>query len=1128
MKRLISLIIAAIICFQLYPCAIAEAETGVLQFSDDFSGGLAGWDIEKKQFRTIGLEAALYNDNETLCTAKVAGETTLWGAVTVTFGINILKSNGGNFQLRLRNGGGEYFTLLLRPDNVKSFRYLYKGSSSSKNETSFSGNCSLLTGIKYQIKVIHSDEVTSVYVKSENDDAYTLAGKIDAAFSSTGSVSISTTKLKCKITDFKIYNDNTGSFYFENKMIKAKQGEKITVRPVNHTGKTANITYTSSDSEIISVDENGELSFLSGGNAVITASTYVDGIKYEDCFDAICTGVLSTFGFNGTTEKMYVGDVLNLCAVIRPDNVENKRIIWTSSDTSVAEIGGEMDDEKSIIAKAPGTAYISIQSVDNPYKKRTLTLIVDQPPEEILDVTFERDTYKREIPEKYFGMHSNPLKNISANKSDMISRETELAGLYKDLKLDFTRFMLNSFDWETGKYPDAASDIPSYTMEDIFTAGNEANIPYVIAVGDNDSSEKIIAMIKKIKTITNKPIYIEMGNESWDIDHSVHFPTVEDFANRVKAVYTAVKGFDENIKISVPVYEWEACETAKNDTSGSPQKARFAAWNDGLLAISDYYDAIVVHRYSVPLSWEKKTNTKLMDGFYNMMLSDSKDFSDLEENFAGKEIWITEFGDLPDIFSFCKSYGYYYDNDSKYYNIQSESERTRLQYSKSVGNAVGYATRLMNFLNTPSVTMASYHSFDDPQCFGVIQGDDKLPNWYMFDKMGDVLDKSTHYYKLNPDTDSKLTAYGFGSKNEIKTVVFSNMSNQTASVKIKDYKIKKQWSYGSHNPLPDFGTYEMESYTQLPSELPFPIEYNTSAEDCVNVGAYSITVAEVYCDEIGIDPDLDVNFRNGEISFDGVTTTGILHDGEFYLVGYKNIETTRKYNDAIIEFDFKFINGERLDFKFNLQKDESGIKQYYNQIFFFADKSLYDKGRKISVSEDGKMGDTRIQNDFIFEKNVNYRFKIVKNGKSISLYYRNLDLENSKYIFIETYTHKFINDEQGTIMITAETSGASQMIAPLRLKVYDISNTSQMQIRNVSLSANHLTCDVYPFGATENAHIYAALYEGTRLAEIYSGEVKYNEYKTTVNFTTENADSVKIFTWKQGTQMPMSETFELN
>ncbi len=616
MKKLLAAMLSMTLCIQslsLLICpSVAAQESGVLQFSDDFSGGLAGWSISKKQFVTIGDEAALYNDNLSTCTAHVAGETTKWGAATVTFGVNFSESNGGALQLRLRNCLTEYFTLLIRPGNNKSFRYNYKNSEGSKSETVFSGGYSLAVGVDYDIKVIHSDTKTEVYFKEAADSDYVLAGSVDISFTQKGSVYVASSNVMCRLTDFKLYNDAPGSFYFENKLQKAKAGSAITVQPVNNTGLSMDITYSSSNPDAVSVDENGKLTFISSGNAVITASGVADGVTYSDSFDAVSTGVITTFGFNGTSAELFVGDTYNVCAVIRPDNVENKRITWESSDSDILEIVGKMDDEKSIIAKAAGTAYITIRAADTDYKGRyregTLEVTV-KPLPDTLDVTFSEDGYVREIPHDYYGMHQNPLAYTASNsdKAAVIENEEKYADYYTDLKLDFIRFMLSEFDWEAGKFPAASSDMPSYSMSDIYTASRRADIPYVIAVGDNDSADKVVAMIEEIKNVTNQPIYIEMGNESWDIDHAKHFESVEDVAERTKEVYTQVKQLDENIKISVPVYEWAVCENTKTMENPSEQQKRFATWNDGLLEIKDYFVAVVIHRYSDTVSWAKNT-----------------------------------------------------------------------------------------------------------------------------------------------------------------------------------------------------------------------------------------------------------------------------------------------------------------------------------------------------------------------------------------------------------------------------------------------------------------------------------------------------------------------------------------
>ena len=183
------------------------------------------------------------------------------------------------------------------------------------------------------------------------------------------------------------------------------------------------ITYSSSDSSVVSVDESGKLTFLTGGSAVITAKGSIGDIVYSDSFDVISTGNIKTFGFNGVEEELFVGEAYNICAVIRPDNVENKRIILTTSDSDMLQIVGKMDDEKTLIAKKAGIVYVTIESVDNPGKKDVLKVTIKEVPKEVSEVSFSQDGYIGEIPQYYFGMHSNRLNAISADKNEMLEKE---------------------------------------------------------------------------------------------------------------------------------------------------------------------------------------------------------------------------------------------------------------------------------------------------------------------------------------------------------------------------------------------------------------------------------------------------------------------------------------------------------------------------------------------------------------------------------------------------------------------------------------------------------------------------------------------------------------------------------
>ena len=41
-KKVMAILMSMLFCIQLFPEVLAEEENGILQFADDFSGGLAG------------------------------------------------------------------------------------------------------------------------------------------------------------------------------------------------------------------------------------------------------------------------------------------------------------------------------------------------------------------------------------------------------------------------------------------------------------------------------------------------------------------------------------------------------------------------------------------------------------------------------------------------------------------------------------------------------------------------------------------------------------------------------------------------------------------------------------------------------------------------------------------------------------------------------------------------------------------------------------------------------------------------------------------------------------------------------------------------------------------------------
>lgn len=132
-----------------------------------------------------------------------------------------------------------------------------------------------------------------------------------------------------------------------------------TVSPVNATNK--NVTWLSSDTSVITVDNAGKVTALSNGNATITVTT-ADGNKTASCIVTVTTPAVSVISvsLNKNTSGLIIGDTDTLIATINPMSASNKNIAWSSSNTLVATV----DNAGKVTALSNGSATITVTTTD--------------------------------------------------------------------------------------------------------------------------------------------------------------------------------------------------------------------------------------------------------------------------------------------------------------------------------------------------------------------------------------------------------------------------------------------------------------------------------------------------------------------------------------------------------------------------------------------------------------------------------------------------------------------------------------------------------------------------------------------------------------------------------------------
>ena len=129
-----------------------------------------------------------------------------------------------------------------------------------------------------------------------------------------------------------------------------------TFLPVNATNQR--VTWTSSNSSIVSVDASGLLRGLSPGTAIITATTD-EGRKTASstvtASNSIVTGVTIP-----ATASVGVNNSITLTAAIQPANASNKTLIWSTSDAGIVSV----NQSGVLTGVSPGNATVTVTTQD--------------------------------------------------------------------------------------------------------------------------------------------------------------------------------------------------------------------------------------------------------------------------------------------------------------------------------------------------------------------------------------------------------------------------------------------------------------------------------------------------------------------------------------------------------------------------------------------------------------------------------------------------------------------------------------------------------------------------------------------------------------------------------------------
>ncbi len=157
-----------------------------------------------------------------------------------------------------------------------------------------------------------------------------------------------------------------------------------TIHPENATDTT--ITWTSSDESVATVSDEGVVTAVNKGSAIITAATH-NG-KTATC-DVTVTIPVTGIKLQQSA-SLYVGKTISLVAEISPEDASDKTVTWSSSNEEIATV----DKDGLVTAIAVGEAIITVTANDGSDVKATCAITVNPIPVSSISLNKESESLK--------------------------------------------------------------------------------------------------------------------------------------------------------------------------------------------------------------------------------------------------------------------------------------------------------------------------------------------------------------------------------------------------------------------------------------------------------------------------------------------------------------------------------------------------------------------------------------------------------------------------------------------------------------------------------------------------------------------------------------------------------------
>ncbi len=242
---------------------------------------------------------------------------------------------------------------------------------------------------------------------------------------------------------------------------------------------TENISYITSDPNIVTVSPTGMVTAVSLGSSVITATTG-SGVETHCSVNVIAGVSPEAVTLNSQSVSLTEGESFSLKATVLPDDTPDPRVTYFSSDDTVARV----DENGYIKTLKPGVAVITAESVSAAVSGKCIVKVASKSGKTNFTVSISGVLYSIAGEKKV-----NMLVELS-NKKEAFEATTDSDGRFYFDDIAQGNYSLTVFNNNNTKTPAATSQLTVGSYNMTLTAILNGKDLVLLYQDQNSSSEK--------------------------------------------------------------------------------------------------------------------------------------------------------------------------------------------------------------------------------------------------------------------------------------------------------------------------------------------------------------------------------------------------------------------------------------------------------------------------------------------------------------------------------------------------------------------------------------------------------------------------------------------------------------